>query len=1143
MKKQPLLANLILLGVLLSACGGDKRSSRSSAPSSERSQTSSCSSSTPTVIDDNSIRLLSPAEGESVQVSDQSLLDYCSASSESAEIAALLSAERVSSPSLPVTLSWENDGSAYYDVHYGLSPDLSDASTERVSGILNRLSLANLIPQKTYYWQVEGTEDEDASAVRSFQTTGSSVRFITASGGDNIRDLGGYSASGGAVSYGKLFRGAQLNGFNGGPKLDEEGIRTLFGELGVKTEIDLRNPGRDNGGLSANYGDPKGGFLSAPMGQYDRVYDPEIFARGQGYDSYAALSSADYPTAWGDHGISVPSLRAIFSTLADEDSYPVYFHCNTGSDRTGTLAFLLEGLLGVSYEDIVKDYELSSYSLAGARYRSDLNAEKTAFTDAGAMAVSGNYIAFGRLYRDMMDAYAGEGGSLKEAVSSYLVDYVGVAPSEIASFRRIMLGEQENSALVSGDRQDLLLTEAAGSIDLRGSLDEVSSLTLGSVSLGKDPSHIELSALSSLPGEREIVAVGQKGGARKTVYVPVRVVSAKIKTADDFKALAYAGAKNVYGCYLLDADLGSESSPVDLSNGYVGAVGNDYFSQNGGVGFRGTLDGQGHTIHTKSSYGGLFGVIGGGARFLNLNLIDYGYQGGDYNLLSRAISGASFENCSFSLGKGSSGSSALASSVGWLATCLSVSNRFSSCIFASALAPIPSLLGGTNWAGSYDNRFSSCTLTSAYLGALYTQDGLAPILPETVEGLTGSRLDTSPSVQDIHLKKTRATLDFGSAYQGMNVTSLSEGETVLGPDSFTVKGHQISFEAALFYADEDAGSHTLTLTMDNGKGFAVTLSLPVNVISSVDKVYLTETQEFLLNDDAAKALNLGDYSSYEIDSIKVGSLSLGNDPSHLDLSALKEDKSLHGEQEAVVLCHQGDVKAELHVSLLLITEEITSLDQIKTDVLAKCFADANPSYGYYRLAQDIGGETQEFRSYNGSLSNAPGWENAQVSGGSALFFRGTFDGNGHSISGISSTWGLFGACGRGCVIKNLTVNDYNYSGGGDECLLATALSGTRVVDCTFNLLGGNGVSAYAMRNGWISSICVYETSFENCAFHAAGYSLNSLFGTQEGAPANWAGVSFANCTLSAKSIITLSCNGQTSGMQYDEASGLTITLG
>ena len=177
------------------------------------------------------------------------------------------------------------------------------------------------------------------------------------------------------------------------------------------------------------------------------------------------------------------------------------------------------------------------------------------------------------------------------------------------------------------------------------------------------------------------------------------------------------------------------------------------------------------------------------------------------------------------------------------------------------------------------------------------------------------------------------------------------------------------------------------------------------------------------------------------------------------------------------------------------------------------------------------------------MTNAPGWENAQVSGGSVLFFRGTFDGNGHSISGISSTWGLFGACGRGCVIKNLTVNDYNYSGGGDECLLATALSGTRVVDCTFNLLGGNGVSAYAMRNGWISSICVYETSFENCAFHAAGYSLNSLFGTQEGAPANWAGVSFANCTLSAKSIITLSCNGQTSGMQYDEASGLTITLG
>ena len=40
----------------------------------------------------------------------------------------------------------------------------------------------------------------------------------------------------------------------------------------------------------------------------------------------------------------------------------VYFHCAGGADRTGSLAFLIEGLLGVSEEDLSKDYEVTYYS-------------------------------------------------------------------------------------------------------------------------------------------------------------------------------------------------------------------------------------------------------------------------------------------------------------------------------------------------------------------------------------------------------------------------------------------------------------------------------------------------------------------------------------------------------------------------------------------------------------------------------------------------------------------------------------------------------------------------------------------------------------------------------------------------------------
>ena len=62
-------------------------------------------------------------------------------------------------------------------------------------------------------------------------------------------------------------------------------------------------------------------------------------------------------------------IRKICEFFADETVYPVYMHCMGGGDRTGTIAFLLGAMLGMSDEDLINDYEYSNLSVSGERCR------------------------------------------------------------------------------------------------------------------------------------------------------------------------------------------------------------------------------------------------------------------------------------------------------------------------------------------------------------------------------------------------------------------------------------------------------------------------------------------------------------------------------------------------------------------------------------------------------------------------------------------------------------------------------------------------------------------------------------------------------------------------------------------------------
>ena len=68
------------------------------------------------------------------------------------------------------------------------------------------------------------------------------------------------------------------------------------------------------------------------------------------------------------------ALRFIISHLSNNEV--VYFHCIGGADRTGTLAFMIESLLGVSETDMDIDYELTSFNSTRERTNEDTSSNK-----------------------------------------------------------------------------------------------------------------------------------------------------------------------------------------------------------------------------------------------------------------------------------------------------------------------------------------------------------------------------------------------------------------------------------------------------------------------------------------------------------------------------------------------------------------------------------------------------------------------------------------------------------------------------------------------------------------------------------------------------------------------------------------------
>ena len=312
-----------------------------------------------------------------------------------------------------------------FTVVYATKQDFSDAKFAYASGNANKVSLYNLYKASDYYVKVIANLQNGTSyrVLSTFKTADLGPRTIHLDGSANARDVGGYmTSSGKRTMQGLIYRSGQMDQTYAGTNtaLSAYGRYTAQRELGIITDLDFRGSG-----------------ISPVPGA------THMFVGLSGYDLVSASNQA--------------KIRDTFKIFANINNYPIVFHCTGGADRTGTVAYLLNALLGVSERDLVRDYEWTSYSIYSIR-----------------SIRSTDYIAK-ESYKFFDTLNAQKGKTLQIKVENYLLS-IGVTAEEIANIKSIMFTGRAPRTITVPD--EFKLSKAVElKINIGGVLEDVSKYT------------------------------------------------------------------------------------------------------------------------------------------------------------------------------------------------------------------------------------------------------------------------------------------------------------------------------------------------------------------------------------------------------------------------------------------------------------------------------------------------------------------------------------------------------------------------------------------------------------------------------------------------------------------------------------------
>ncbi|MCQ2087901.1 MAG: tyrosine-protein phosphatase [Bacilli bacterium] len=297
----------------------------------------------------------------------------------------------------PIKLKWDNDGTTFESakLKFWSTEDQSDVREVTVGENATEALLPNLYRARTYRAQLITSDDEVSQGVEF--TTGDYPRIITMGGIKNVRDIGGYETSYGIrTTQGLIYRGYYIEDKNGGHGInfDDAAANVQNEVMKIGYEIDLQKSSEINGRTESCL---------------------------EGAD-YKCLTLVSYESFLKED--SYKNLPEVFDIIANAEQKHVYFHCWGGADRTGMLAFFINAICGVSYTDLIEDFEITT----------ETNNKRCHMHNSSSAH-------FPKFLNAFMNEWAGydDTKTINENCEKWLLEVPKISPETILKIRKMML--------------------------------------------------------------------------------------------------------------------------------------------------------------------------------------------------------------------------------------------------------------------------------------------------------------------------------------------------------------------------------------------------------------------------------------------------------------------------------------------------------------------------------------------------------------------------------------------------------------------------------------------------------------------------------------------------------------------------------